>query len=252
MIYNYTQSEDLKKRNCPNCKKVYLADPKRLKFGRQTTCSRKCSYELRGKNLSNSIECSCDNCGIKFNRPKSHLERSKHKKKFCSHKCKCHAMSKGIIPHVVIKPYSVQRKTESEKKERIKRYKKDNYHKMKKQASQRAKQRRAIDPLYRLRTNISRRIRSALTSGYKSQSTIKIIGCSIEELKKHLENKFTEGMSWQNYGEWHIDHIIPISSAKTDDEIYKLNHWTNFQPLWAVDNIKKSNKLIPKQFTQIQ
>jgi hypothetical protein len=51
-------------------------------------------------------------------------------------------------------------------------------------------------------------------------------------------------MSWENYGEWHIDHIIPISSAKTNQEVYKLNHHTNFQPLWAEDNLRKSNKLI--------
>jgi len=51
-------------------------------------------------------------------------------------------------------------------------------------------------------------------------------------------------MSWENYGDWHIDHIIPISSAKNNDEVYKLNHYTNFQPLWALDNMKKSNKII--------
>ena len=51
-------------------------------------------------------------------------------------------------------------------------------------------------------------------------------------------------MSWDNYGDWHIDHIIPLSSAKTEEEIYKLAHYTNLQPLWAEDNIKKSNKIL--------
>jgi len=53
-------------------------------------------------------------------------------------------------------------------------------------------------------------------------------------------------MSWENYGRngWHVDHIIPLSSAKTEEEIYKLCHYTNLQPLWEVDNIKKGNKII--------
>lgn len=49
-------------------------------------------------------------------------------------------------------------------------------------------------------------------------------------------------MSWDNYGRWHLDHIKPISLAKDEDEVYNLNHYTNFQPLWMLDNLKKSNK----------
>ena len=59
----------------------------------------------------------------------------------------------------------------------------------------------------------------------------------------HLEGLFMEGMSWENQGEWHLDHIIPVSIATSEEEIIKLNHYTNFQPLWAEDNIIKSNKL---------
>ena len=77
-----------------------------------------------------------------------------------------------------------------------------------------------------------------------NKSWIKYVDYSVEELKIHLGNKFREGMSWDNYGEWHLDHIIPISSANTEEEIIKLNHYTNFQPLWAIDNIKKGNKII--------
>ena len=51
-------------------------------------------------------------------------------------------------------------------------------------------------------------------------------------------------MSWDNYGKWHIDHIIPLSSANSEDDIYKLCHYTNLQPLWAEDNLKKSNKIL--------
>ena len=79
----------------------------------------------------------------------------------------------------------------------------------------------------------------------KKNSTFEIVGCSPEFLKEHLENQFTEGMCWDLMGKHiHIDHIIPLSSAKTEEEAYKLCHYTNLQPLWAEDNLKKGNKII--------
>ena len=75
---------------------------------------------------------------------------------------------------------------------------------------------------------------------------MEIVGLSSEELKIYIESKFLEGMTWENYGlhGWHIDHIIPLSSVKTEDEIIKLCHYTNLQPLWAKDNLSKHNKII--------
>lgn len=58
-------------------------------------------------------------------------------------------------------------------------------------------------------------------------------------LKWHLENQFKTDMSWENYGKWEIDHIVPLSSAKTEEELYSLCRYTNLQPLWKTDNIKK-------------
>lgn len=78
----------------------------------------------------------------------------------------------------------------------------------------------------------------------KKNKTFEIVGCDPQFLKEHLENQFIDSMGWDNRGEWHIDHIIPLSSAKTEDELYKLCHYTNLQPLWAEDNLKKSNKIL--------
>ena len=80
----------------------------------------------------------------------------------------------------------------------------------------------------------------------KTNKTFDIVGCSPEFLKEHLEMNFKEGMTWENYGlyGWHIDHIIPLSSAEDDDEIYKLCHYTNLQPLWAKENLSKGDKII--------
>jgi hypothetical protein len=85
----------------------------------------------------------------------------------------------------------------------------------------------------------------------KKNKTFDIVGCSPEFLKEHLENKFTDGMSWDNRSKWHIDHIVPLSSAKNEEELYKLCHYTNLQPLWAEDNLKKSNKIV-EQFNLIK
>jgi hypothetical protein len=79
----------------------------------------------------------------------------------------------------------------------------------------------------------------------KGESTIFVLGCTLSEFKIYIESKFTDGMSWENYGYygWHIDHIIPISKGKTEEEIYKLCHFTNLQPLWAKDNLTKGNRI---------
>ena len=106
------------------------------------------------------------------------------------------------------------------------------------------RERRKNDVLFKVRENL----RSRLTSLIKSKTMKKdkgfsqYIGCSLVQLKQHLQLNFSEGMSWDNYGDWHIDHIVPLSSAKTIDALFNLCHYTNLQPLWAFDNISKGNK----------
>jgi hypothetical protein len=83
----------------------------------------------------------------------------------------------------------------------------------------------------------------------KSNKTFEYLGCNPKELKTYIENKFRPGMTWDNWGinGWHIDHIIPLSLAKDEDQIKKLFHYTNLQPLWAKDNLSKSNKIISQE-----
>jgi hypothetical protein len=107
------------------------------------------------------------------------------------------------------------------------------------------KKRRKNDPLFTLIGRIRSRLNQSLrTNGYTKRSkTQEIIGCSWEFLKGYIERQFVDGMTWENRSEWHIDHIIPISSAKTEEDVIKLSHYTNLRPLWAADNLRKSNKL---------
>lgn len=99
-----------------------------------------------------------------------------------------------------------------------------------------------LDTLFKLKRNVRVRINKFLKN--KKVSSSDFIGCSFLYLKEHLEKQFINGMTWENYGEWHIDHKIPLSSANNEKDIYNLCHYINLQPLWAEDNLKKSNKIL--------
>jgi len=105
------------------------------------------------------------------------------------------------------------------------------------------KERILRDPLYHFYENIRRssnRVVKQLALGNKPTNTLTWLGCSQEELKARFESLFTEGMTWENYGEWHVDHIRPVSSF-APEEWALINHYTNLQPLWAKDNLMKGD-----------
>lgn len=100
------------------------------------------------------------------------------------------------------------------------------------------------DNNFKLGIYMRNRIRLALKRNTKHGHTINLLGCTIIDLKTHLENQFKPGMSWNNYGRrWHVDHIKPCSlfNLDIDEEQCKCFHYTNLQPLWAEENIRKNN-----------
>ena len=103
------------------------------------------------------------------------------------------------------------------------------------------------DPIFNIICKLRRRIKKTLKAKNidKNYTWNSAYGCSPNKLKKHIESKFTESMTWEKVlsGDIHIDHITPISLATTEQEVYLLNHYSNLQPLWAEDNIKKSNSI---------
>ena len=146
--------------------------------------------------------------------------------------------------------YELNKELNKEKnKEKNKDYYKNNKEKIKKYNNIYKNNKKKTDPLFKLKCNLRNRIREALKKQnyIKSKTTIDMLGCDSIIAKAHLEKQFTKGMSWENYGEWHIDHIIPCASAKTEEELIKLFHYTNLQPLWAADNMSKGKKIIEKQ-----
>lgn len=104
---------------------------------------------------------------------------------------------------------------------------------------------------YRIKILLSSRIRQVLQGGYKSNRTVLLLGCSIEFFKGYLSAQFKDGMSWNNYGYkgWHIDHIRPCASfdLSKPEQQKECFHYTNLQPLWWYDNLKKSDKIISFQ-----
>jgi len=108
------------------------------------------------------------------------------------------------------------------------------------------KNRKHKDPLYKMKCNMRSLISISMKQkGFKKTAKAHmILGCSYEEFKIWIENRFMEGMTWENYGMWEYDHIIPISSATSEEDVIRLNHYTNFQPLWEPDNKKKYNKIL--------
>jgi len=111
--------------------------------------------------------------------------------------------------------------------------------------------RMASDPIFKLKNTMRSRLTTALKADGKTKEakTVYLLGCSVSYLKEYLEKQFEAGMSWKNYGDWHVDHIIPCSAFSLDKEEHQkvAFHYTNLQPLWAAPNLIKSAS-VPKNF----
>jgi hypothetical protein len=127
---------------------------------------------------------------------------------------------------------------------KVKEYKKSYVENNRDVINKRMSERKKNEPILKLKMLYRSKINKIL--GSKREKTFDLIGCSPSQLKEYLEKQFWVGMTWKNHGlfGWHIDHIIPISSAKNDKELKMLCHYTNLQPLWALDNIRKRDKII--------
>ena len=129
-------------------------------------------------------------------------------------------------------------------RERCKQYYIDNKATIKTRTAAYAKNKLSTDSLYKLTFNIRSLILVSFKKQFtsKSKKTIEILGCSFQGFKIHLEKQFDKNMNWSNHGSyWEMDHIKPISLATNEQEVYELNHYTNFQPLEKSENRRKYN-----------
>jgi predicted nucleic acid-binding Zn ribbon protein len=184
-------------------------------FKRQKTCSVKCGniLHLRTKSIYRKSQLKvkhCINCGSELS--------GGHRVKYCSFRCGSDYYDKNIRDkektRAASRKYRLIHKKEKTLKEKI----------IKK---------------------ISNKIREVLRGEKHSVNYRDVISYKDTDLRLHLEKGFQEGMSWDNYGEWHIDHKIPVSAFNLmcDMDVKRCWSLSNLQPLWALDNLKKSNKL---------
>jgi len=136
------------------------------------------------------------------------------------------------------------------RKEYLKKYRENNVDKIKQIKRDYERNRKARDPLYKLISNFRTAIYQVLKESNveKNGHYFDILGYTPEELINHLEKQFTEGMTWENYGEFHVDHKLPISSFNIkeigDEEFMRCWCLDNLQPMWGEENIRKSNKVL--------
>jgi len=142
-------------------------------------------------------------------------------------------------------------KHKEEINERKRNFRKENYEEYRNHTNDYIKNKRRIDPLFRLKGNLHASISAIVKRSInrKKTKTLEVLGCDYEIAKQHLESQFEPWMNWENYGKyngefnygWDIDHIIPQSIGNTEEELIKLNHYTNLQPLCS-----KINRVIKK------
>jgi hypothetical protein len=141
-------------------------------------------------------------------------------------------------------------KNKEHRKKYLDEYRKFNLEKIRKVKRNYEKTRKSNDPLYKLIANFRTAIYQVLKENNlnKNGHYFEILKYTPEELIQHLESQFTDGMNWENYGDWHVDHKLPITyfniSEPGDEEFMKCWSLDNLQPMWGEENIKKSNKVL--------
>lgn len=250
---------------CSNCGKEILVDKTdhRVRNGQILWfCDHKCESEFRisQRELSLCPICGkafykiktktcCSECGIKLKKLNSFKKKFgnseltyddylKFIKEECERKDRC---KKVITSNGAVRYYENDFVCSGREKEYMKEYHNTHKNERKEQHEKRMKD----DELYRFKVKIRKFICQSFRrmSESKTIRTEDVVGCSFLELKKHLQDLFQEGMNWDNYGKWHIDHIVPLSTAKCQEDVIRLCHYTNLQPLWAEDNIRKGAKV---------
>ena len=234
--YNKKNKEKIKEYYIKNKEKINEQRKEYIIKNKEKIKEKRKEYRIKNKdNIKKKSEKYYDNNKEKR---KEYLIKNKHKIK--------ERQKEYLIKNKhKIKEY--QKEYKEKNKEKRKEYRIKNKEKINEQRKERIK----TDLNFKFRSYIRTRLINAIKRQYglKAQSSMELLGCSIEDARKHLESKFDLFMTWENHGSyWHIDHIIPCASFDLTDpeQQKKCFHYTNLQPLEAIENIKKSDKILRK------
>lgn len=225
-----------------------LAHPKELKQievdenGNQFFVCSKCGRRLpldmfpKGANNRLGFHYNCKDCYNARKRERAHTEeyRAKNREKSAKYR----RSEKG-------KEYFAKYNKSESYKESSKKYRESEKGKRKKSEYRKGLWENDIE--YKIETALRNRVRLAIKHGTKAAHTIELIGCSIQDLKEHIESQFKPGMFWDNYNHktWHIDHIVPCAAFDLTNPIHQrvCFNWMNLQPLWSSQNIRKKDRI---------
>jgi len=238
----------MERKNCSLCKqlrtKEEFGNSSRSKDGKRSQC-KQCESEYRKKVRDSNEEFTLKKCSTcKIDKASSEFSKNISQKDGYCNRCKiCVKSHYNKNSEVILERNSTYRSLNLDKVRLNKQLKYNNVLKH--------------DPLYILNVRFLAAIRSGIKSvnlEKKSRKSEEILGCTIQEFKKNIEKQFLNWMNWENHGNkcekleyscsWDLDHIIPISYAKTEEESYILNHWSNFQPLCSKINRGSKNSNI--------
>ena len=249
MSKKYYINIEKQERECTKCGEIKdFSEFSKDKSTKGSVCyvCKKCTQKYNKKWFNKNREKQCK-LG-KIYREKNKEKKAKYSKKYCEENRE--ELRKWQ------KRFREENREELNKKARGRYKKKENKEKKAKYSKEyKIKNREKINKKYneKIKVNINfklscylrSRLYSAIKGNYKSGSAVRDLGCSIKELKAHLEEQFVEGMNWNNHGSWHIDHIKPLASFDLTDreELLEAVNYTNLQPLWAADNLSKGSKI---------
>jgi hypothetical protein len=226
-------------RNCKLCGRISIHKSKESCI----ICDRNCIGCNICSRSKKSLKRNCPMCHKELfykNQGAHNLAQNRNSKcKECTKLCEDMPYKKSMFKKWV--------KNNLKRLDYVKKWKEGNKDRINFTNNKRAKHRKKTDVIFKLKCSLRTKLSTFLKKNHfkKTQRTMDVLGCSVDDLKLKLEYKFKPGMNWENYGKfgWHIDHIRPLSLAKTEQEIEKLFHHTNLQPLWWDENIKKGNKI---------
>lgn len=268
---NVRQRKEFNEYTCPHCGKKVLIDKtdRRIKDGQtEFFCCVDCANKHKRINKKKN---TCPICGKEY---------SKYNTMTCSKECgyeliRLKAYKKNHnLPDLTYSEYTIMVEKDIKREEerklggikvvcsngsvryyeqesfvcsgREREYMKEYHTKNKDKRRINHNKRMQEDELYKFKVKIRKFICQSFKRKKESKMmhTEEVLGCSFEEFMSHMCSLFQDGMTIDNYGEWQVDHIVPLSTAKTKEDVIKLCHYTNLQPLWASDNRAKSNKLV--------